>query len=69
MFSLTEISFPPAESGRENEKPWLFETLAHNPPREPGRRRDFFIFSACNPLKRLDSEKLMKGNESKFTSV
>jgi hypothetical protein len=35
--------FPPAESlsrspvdGREDEKPWLFELLAHNLPREPG---------------------------------
>jgi hypothetical protein len=55
--------------GRKDEKPWLFEPLAHNLPRERGRTRNFFIFFTRNPLKRLDSEKKMKGNESKFTSV
>jgi hypothetical protein len=43
--------------------------LAHNLLREPGRGSDFFIFFTRNPLKRLDSEKKMKGNERKFTSV
>jgi hypothetical protein len=55
--------------GREDEKPWLFETLTHNLLREPGRRRNFLFFFRRNPLKRLDSEKLMKTNESYFTSV
>ena len=32
-------------------------------------RKGFFIFFACNPLKRLDSEKEMKGNESNFPFV
>jgi hypothetical protein len=45
--------------GREDGRPWLFETLAYNLPREPERGRDFFIFFTCNPLKRLDSEKKM----------
>jgi hypothetical protein len=31
--------------GREDEKPRLFETLAHNLLREPARRSDFLIFS------------------------
>jgi hypothetical protein len=42
---------------RENEKPWLFETLVHNLPRESERGGDFLNYIACNPLKRLDSEK------------
>jgi hypothetical protein len=41
----------------EDEKPWLFETLAYNPPREPGREGDFLAYIARKPLKRLDSEK------------
>jgi hypothetical protein len=57
MFRLSEsISCSPL-GGREDEKPWLFETLIHNLPREPWRRRNFFIFFACNPLKRLNSQK------------
>jgi hypothetical protein len=28
--------------GQEDEKPWLFEPLAHNPLREPARGSDFF---------------------------
>ena len=35
----------------------LFETLAHNLPREPGRGGDFLNYIARNPLKRLDSQK------------
>jgi hypothetical protein len=42
---------------REDERPWLFETLAHNPPREPWREGDFPTYIARNPLKRPDSEK------------
>jgi hypothetical protein len=57
VFHLTEsLSRSPAD-GREDEKPWLFETLAHNLPREPGRGSDFFTYIARNPLKRLDSQK------------
>jgi hypothetical protein len=61
--------FPAPIDGREDEKPRLFETLAHNLLREPARRRGFLIFFTRNPLKMLDSEKKMKVNESKFTSV
>jgi len=68
-FPLTESLSRSPVDGREDEKPRLFETLAHNPPREPGRRSNFFIFFTRNPLKRLDSEKKMKVNESKFTSI
>jgi hypothetical protein len=46
----------PVDEG-EDEKLWLFEPLVHNLPREPGRRSDFLIFLARNPLKRLDSQK------------
>jgi hypothetical protein len=42
---------------REVEKPWLFETLAHNLSREPERGGDFLTYIARNPLKRLDSKK------------
>ena len=50
-FPLTEsISRSPVD-GWEDEKPRLFETLAHNPPREPGRSSNFFIFFTRNPLK------------------
>jgi hypothetical protein len=41
----------------EDEKPWLFETLAYNLPREPGRGSDFLTYIASNPLKKLDSQK------------
>jgi hypothetical protein len=69
MFRLSESRSRPPKNGQEGEKLWLFEILGHNPSREPRRRSDFFIFFTCNSLKRLDSEKKMKGNESKFTSV
>jgi hypothetical protein len=35
----------------------LFETLAHNLPREQRRRSNFLTYIARNPLKRLDSQK------------
>jgi hypothetical protein len=38
-------------------RPWLFETLACNPPREPEQGSDFHNYIARNPLQRLDSEK------------
>jgi hypothetical protein len=57
MSSLLRNLFPLADSGQEDEKLWLFETLAHNLPREPGRRSGFSNFLARNPLKRLDSQK------------
>jgi hypothetical protein len=56
-FRLSESLPRSPVSGREDEKPWLFETLAYNPPREPGRGSDFLNDIARNPLKRLDSEK------------
>jgi hypothetical protein len=40
-----------------NKKPWLFETLVYNLPRELERGSDFLTYTASNPLKRLDSEK------------
>jgi hypothetical protein len=57
-------AFPPAEflsrstkDGREDEKLQLFETLAHNLPREQRRRSNFPTYFARNPLKRLDASK------------
>jgi hypothetical protein len=69
VFLLAESHSRSPKDGRKDGKPWLFETLAHNPPREPGRRSDFYIFFTRNSLKRLDSEKKMKENESKFAST
>jgi hypothetical protein len=69
VFYWVGISLSLAERRWEDEKLWLFEPLAHNLPRERRRGSDFFIFLTRNPFKRLDSEKKMKGNESKFTSV
>jgi hypothetical protein len=44
QFPLTEsLSRWPADE-REDEKPWLFETLAYNPPREPEKRRNLLFF-------------------------
>jgi hypothetical protein len=57
LFQLTEFLCRSPTDGQEDKKLWLFETLAHNPPREPGRGRDFLTYSARNPLKRLDSKK------------
>jgi hypothetical protein len=56
-FRLTESLSRSPQDGREDEKPWLFETLAHNPLREPGRASDFLTYTARNSLKRLDSQK------------
>jgi len=53
---LESISRSPVDR-RENEKPWLFETLACNPTRKPRQGSDFLKDIAHNPLKRLDSEK------------
>jgi hypothetical protein len=44
------------KDGREAEKPWLFETLAHNLSREQRLGGDFLNYVARNPLKRLDSQ-------------
>jgi len=44
-------------AGERDKGSWLFETLAHNLPREPGRGSDFLNYVARNPLKRLDSQK------------
>ena len=43
--------------------------FVHNSARELGREAVFFIFFARNPLKRLDSEKKMKGNERTFSFI
>jgi hypothetical protein len=57
VFSLEEsVSRSPVDA-RDDEKPWLFETLAHNPSREPTREGDFLAYIARKPLKRLGSEK------------
>jgi hypothetical protein len=66
---MTECSSLSPVAGREHEKPWLFETLAYNLPREPGRGSDFPNYIAHNPLKRLDSKKKALVNASTFTSV
>ena len=57
VFRLSESISRSPEDGREDEKPWLFETLAHNLSREPGRGSDFLNYIARNLLKRLDSQK------------
>jgi hypothetical protein len=56
-FLLAEFTLPLAGRRAEDEKPWLFETLVHNLRREPERGGDFLNYIACNPLKRLNSEK------------
>jgi hypothetical protein len=56
-FPLSESLCRLPADGREEGKPWLFETLAHNLPRELGRRGSFSNFRPRNPLKRLDSRK------------
>jgi hypothetical protein len=57
VFSLSESLSRSPVDGREDEKLWLFETLAYNLPREPGRGKRFSDYVARNPLKRLDSKK------------
>jgi hypothetical protein len=57
IFTLSESLSCLPKGGREDRKLWLFEMLAHNLPREPGRRRDFLNYIARNPLKRLDPQK------------
>jgi hypothetical protein len=57
VFTLAESQSRSPKDGREDEKLWLFETLAHNLSREPERGGDFLNYMACNPLKRLDSKK------------
>jgi hypothetical protein len=57
QFLLPESLSRLPKGGREDEKPWLFVTLAHNLSREPGRRSNFLILTARNSLKRLDSQK------------
>jgi hypothetical protein len=57
IFRLSESLSHSPIGGRDGGKPRLFETLAHNLPREPGQRSGFSDFRARNPLKRLDSRK------------
>jgi hypothetical protein len=56
-FRLSESLSRSPVDGRDDETPWLFETLAHNLLREQRRGPDFLSDIARNPLKRLDSEK------------
>jgi hypothetical protein len=46
-----------SKGGREDGKLWLFEVLVCNLAREPWRGSKFFMNTARNPLKRLDSKK------------
>jgi hypothetical protein len=57
MFRLTESNSRSPKDWREDEKLWLFETLARNLTRERRRGGDFLAYIARNPLKRLDSQK------------
>jgi hypothetical protein len=43
---LVGINFRSPEDRRGEEKPWLFETLAHNLPREPGGGAIFLFLHA-----------------------
>ena len=43
MFLSTESRAGAPKDGREDEKLWLFETLAYNLPREPAFGVEFFI--------------------------
>jgi hypothetical protein len=45
IFLLAESRSGSPTGGREDEKPWLFETSTHNLPREPGGGAVFLIFS------------------------
>jgi hypothetical protein len=45
IFPLTESLSCSPKDGREDGKPWQFETLVYNLPREPWRGRDFLFFS------------------------
>jgi hypothetical protein len=57
VFPLSESASRSPLDGRENEKSWLFDSLAYNLSREPGRGNDFLTYIARNPLKRLDPQK------------
>jgi hypothetical protein len=57
QFLLAESLSRSPVDGREDEKPWLFETSACNPPREPEQGSDFLNDIARNPLKKLVSQK------------
>jgi hypothetical protein len=57
IFVLAESRSRSPKDGREDEKLWLFETLALQPAARAGRGSGFSNFLARNPLKRLDSEK------------
>ena len=64
-FMLGEIYFPLVE----DEKPWLFETLAYNhPPREPRQRSDL-LFSPPQPIEMAQFAKINASKRCQFTSV
>ncbi|MGC2782754.1 MAG: hypothetical protein WA397_02755 [Roseiarcus sp.] len=56
MLALAE-SHSHSLAGERDKDPWLFETLAYNLSREPGRGSDFLNYIARNLSKRLDSQK------------
>jgi hypothetical protein len=58
---VDRISFPLAGGGREDEKLWLFEPLAHNLTREPGGGEIFIFF----PAQPIEKSRFGKENENK----
>jgi len=52
---IVGIDAPGRQPGQE--RPWLFETLRPQPPRELRREEHFLISFARNPLKSPDWEK------------
>jgi hypothetical protein len=68
VFFMTEHTAPrgPRVAREEKMPP---EPLLAQPQGRAKRPGGFFIFLARNRLTNPDSEKLMKGNERKFTSV
>jgi hypothetical protein len=58
IFILSESLSRSPKGGREDEKLWLFETLADNPPREPGRGSDFSYLHRPQPIEKARFEKI-----------
>jgi hypothetical protein len=66
VFLLTESRSPLAGRQAGDEKLWLFETLAHNLPRESGRESDFFYLHRPQTIEKARFGKI---NASKFTNA
>jgi hypothetical protein len=49
VFPLAESLSRSPTDGREDEKPWLFETSVNNLPRELERGGEFLTYIASNP--------------------